>query len=59
MIVFVVKNELQKLFPEVDEPVIQLAMDSADYDLEKAKVILSSSRQRVDYSPPPKTMSVR
>jgi len=54
----IMKNELQKLFPEVDEPVIQLAMDSADYDLEKAKVILSSSRQRVDYSPPPKTMSV-
>ena len=50
-----VKDELQKLFPNEEEAVIELAVESADYDLEKATVILSTSKQRSEYVPPSKT----
>jgi hypothetical protein len=41
-----VKDQLQKLFVDEEEAVIQLALESSDYDLEKAQVILSASQER-------------
>ncbi|XP_046437443.1 uncharacterized protein LOC124188681 [Daphnia pulex] len=40
------KDQLQKLFVDEEEAVIQLALESSDYDLEKAQVILSASQER-------------
>lgn len=43
---FAVKEELQKLFVDEEEAVIQLALESTDFDLQKAQLILSSSQER-------------
>lgn len=40
------KEELQKLFVDEEEAVIQLALESSDFDLEKAQLILSASQER-------------
>ncbi len=40
------KDQLQKLFVDEEEAVIQLALESSDYDLEKAQMILSASQER-------------
>lgn len=54
-----VKNELQKLFPDEEEPVIELALESADYELERARIILSSSQEREETYSPIKTVTFR
>ena len=45
LLTFPVKNELLKLFPDEAEAVIQLAMESADFDLETATTILFNSQK--------------
>lgn len=54
-----VKNELQKLFPDEEEPVLELAMESADYELEKARLLLSNSQEREDSYAPSKHVTFR
>ncbi|KAK4022558.1 hypothetical protein OUZ56_008019 [Daphnia magna] len=41
-----IKEELKKIFPDEEETVIQLALESTDFDLQKAQLILSSSQER-------------
>ena len=48
---FAVKNELLKLFPEQDAEVINLAVESADFNLETAARILTNSLQQDQYTP--------
>lgn len=48
-----VAMELKNVFPEEAEAVIDLALESADFDLEKATTILRNSSNSKTPSPPP------
>lgn len=54
-----VKDELQKLFLDEEEAVIQLALESTEFDLERAKLILSSSQEREESFSTVKNLSLR
>lgn len=50
---------MQKLFPDEEEAVIQLALESTDFDLERAKLILNSSQEREESFSTIKNLSLR
>ena len=54
-----VKSELKKVFPEEEEAVIQLALESTDFDLERAKLILSNSQEREESYSTVKNLTLR
>lgn len=54
-----VKSELQELFPDEEEAVIQLALESADFNLEKAQIILTASQEREESFSTVKTLTLR
>jgi hypothetical protein len=54
-----VKEELQKLFVDEEEAVIQLALESSDFDLVKAQLILSASQERDESFSTVKNLTLR
>lgn len=57
--IVLVKSQLQKLFPDEEEAVIQLALETTDFDLDKSKLILSNSQEREESYSTIKNLSLR
>lgn len=49
--------ELRTLFPDEDDVVIQLALESTDFDFDKAKIILTNTLKQDETGPSTKTVT--
>lgn len=59
MIYFQDIGELKILFPDEDDTVIQMALESTDFDTEKSRIILNNTLKQDDVSQPVKSVTFR